>query len=77
MVLAVAQLHQAVVGDGVEAVAGGGVEADPLDGQGIDVAVGVPEIGFQLVPGVGIAEAGEDQGEAVVGELDGADGAGR
>ena len=51
MVLAVPQLHQAVVVDGVVAVAGGGVEADPLDRrQGIDVALGVPEVGFQLVP---------------------------
>jgi hypothetical protein len=31
MVLAVSQLHQSVVVDGVEAVAGGGVEMDPLD----------------------------------------------
>ena len=51
VVLAVPELHQAVLGDGVVATAGGGVEADPLDRQGIDVAVGVPEVGFQLVPG--------------------------
>ena len=53
VVLAVPELHQAVVGDGVIATAGGGVEADPLDGQGIDVAVGVPEVGFQALPGRG------------------------
>ena len=75
MVLAVPQLHQAVVVDGVVAVAGGGVEADPLDRrQGIDLALGVPEVGFQLVPDLQIAEAFQDQGEAIVAELDGPNG---
>ena len=40
VVLAVPQLHQAVLVDGVVAIAGGGVEADPLHRQGIDLAVG-------------------------------------
>ena len=72
MVLAVPQLHQAVVIDGVVAVAGGGVEVDPLDRrQGIDVALGAPEVGLQLRPGLRIAETAQDRGEAVVGELDG------
>ena len=75
MVLAVPQLHQAVVVDGVVAIAGGGVEADPLARrQGIDLAVDAPEVGFQLVPGRRIAEAFQDQGEAIVAELDGPDG---
>jgi hypothetical protein len=34
----------------------------------------VPEVGFQLRPGRRVAEAFEDQGEAVVGEFDGANG---
>jgi hypothetical protein len=74
VVLAVPELHQAILGDGVIAAAGGGVESDPLDRQGIDVAVGVPEVGFEgLARGRGI-EALQEQGEAVVAELDGADG---
>jgi hypothetical protein len=48
---------------------------DPLDRrQGIDIASGVPEVGFQLAPGAAIAEAVQDQGEAIVGGLDGTDG---
>ena len=47
VVFTVAEWHQAILGDGVIATTGGGVESDPLDGQGIDVAVGVPEVGFQ------------------------------
>ena len=75
MVLAMPQLHQAVVVDGVVAIAGGGVEADPLDRrQGIDLALDVPEVGFQLVPDLQIAEAAQDQGEAVIAELDGPNG---
>ena len=53
MVLAVTQLHQPPSVDGVVAVAGGGVEADPLEGQVIDVAGGLPEVGFQAGPAVG------------------------
>ena len=74
MVLAVAQLHEAAGDDGVEAVAGGAIESDPLDGQGVDLAGAVPELGLDVVPGFGVAESGEDQGEAVVGEVDVADG---
>ena len=77
VVLAVAELHQAVLGDGVIPTTGGGVESDPLDGQGIDVTVGVPEIGFQRLPGRLGVEALQEQGQAVVAELDGADAAGR
>jgi hypothetical protein len=74
VVLAVPQLHQAIVViDSVVAIAGGGIEANPFHRrQGIDIALGVPEVGFQLKPGRRIAEAFEDQGEAVVGELNGA-----
>jgi hypothetical protein len=67
-------LHQAVVGDGVKATAGGGVETDPLHRQGIDITVGVPEVGFEGLPGVVGGEALQEQGHAVVAELDGADG---
>ena len=74
MILAVAQLHEAPGDDGVEAVAGGAVEADPLDGQGVDLTGAGPELGLDVVPGFGVAESGEDQGEAVVGEVDVADG---
>ena len=75
VVLAMPQLHQAVVVDGVVAIAGGGVEVDPLHRrQGIDLALGVPEVGFQLMPDLRIAEAFQDQGEAVVAELDGPNG---
>jgi hypothetical protein len=66
-----AELHQTVVGEGVIAATGGGVEPDPLDGQGIDVTVGLPEVGFEGLPGVRVGESLEDQGQAVVGELDG------
>ena len=58
----------------MEAVAGGAIEADPLDGQGVDLAGAGPELGLDVVPGFGVAESGEDQGEAVVGEVDVADG---
>jgi hypothetical protein len=75
VVLAVPQLHQPVGVDGVVAIAGGGVEPDPLHRRhGVDVALGAPEVGFQLVPGRRIAEAFQDQGEAVVAELDGPNG---
>jgi hypothetical protein len=67
-------LHQTVVGDGVISTTRGGVEPDPLDGQGINVAVGVPEVGFQGLPDRRFGESLQDQGQAVVGELDGSDG---
>jgi hypothetical protein len=51
VVLAVPELHQAVVGDGVISAAGGGVEPDPLDRQGVDVAVGPPEVRLEGLPG--------------------------
>ena len=73
VVLTVPELHQAVLGDGVIATTGGGVEPDPLDGQGVDVTVGVPEIGFQGFPGRRGIEAFQEQGQAVVAKLDGAD----
>jgi hypothetical protein len=73
VVLAVPELHQAVVGGGVIATAGGGVESDALDREGIDVAVGVPEVGFQWLPRVRVGESLQDQGQAIVGELDGPD----
>ena len=41
VVFAVAELHQAILGNGVISTTGGGVESDPFDGQGIDVTVGV------------------------------------
>jgi hypothetical protein len=34
----------------------------------------MPEVGFQVVPDIGIAEAVQDQGETVVGERDGPNG---
>ncbi len=72
---ALPQLHQAVVVEGLVAVAGGGVEADPLDQwQGVDLALDVPEAGSQIVPDRQITEAFQDQGEAVVAELDGPNG---
>ena len=75
VVLAMPQLHQPVVVDGVVAIGGGGVEADPLHRrQRIDLALGVPEVGFQLVPDLQIAETFQDQGQAVVAELDGPNG---
>jgi len=53
---------------------GGGVESDPLDGQGRDVTVGLPELGFQGLPSRWVGEALQDQGQAVVAELDGPEG---
>src|SRR5512142_678114 len=73
VVLAVSQLHQAIIGDGVISTTGGGVKSDPLDGEGIDVAVGMPEIGFQGLPSGRVAEALQDQGQAVGAEFDGPD----
>jgi hypothetical protein len=68
-----AELHQAILGDGVRSTTGGGVESDSLDRQGVDVTVGVPEVGFQGLPsGLGV-ETLQEQGQAVVAELDGAD----
>ncbi len=75
VVLAMPQLHQPVVVDGVVAIGGGSVEAHPLHRrQRIDLALGVPEVGFQLAPDRQIAEAFQDQGQAVVAELDGPNG---
>ena len=62
MVLAVAQLHEPAVDGGVEAVAGGAVESDPLQGQGVDLAGAVPEVGLDAVPGFGVAEASAGAG---------------
>ena len=73
MVLAVTQLHQAPLGDGVVTITGGAIQADPLDRQFIDVTSGLPEIGFQAGPDRRVAESLEDQGEAIVGEVDGAE----
>jgi len=67
-------LHQAVVGNGVISATGGGIESDPLDGQGVDVTVGSPDLGFQGFPSGGVVEAFEQQGQAVVAELNGAEG---
>jgi hypothetical protein len=50
------------------------VEADPLDGQGIDLAGGAPEGGLDAVPEGGVAEPSEQEREAVVGEIEVADG---
>jgi len=70
-----AQLHQPVVLNGVVAIGGGGVEADPLHRrQGIDLALGAPEAAFQSLPDRQIAEAFQDQGESIVAELDGPNG---
>jgi hypothetical protein len=66
-------LHQAIIGDGVISTTGGGVKSDPRDGEGIDVTVGVPEIGFQGLPSGRVGEAPQDQGQAVVAEFDGPD----
>ena len=75
VILTVAQLHQALVVDGVVAIGGGGVEADPLHRrQVIDLALGAEEGGLQLVPGRLVAEAFEDQGQAVIAEIDRANG---
>src|SRR5262249_7861637 len=70
VVLAVSELHQAPVGDGVVATTGGGVESDPLRRQGIDVAVGAPVVGFKGLPRRRVGEPLQDQGQAIVGELD-------
>jgi len=74
MVFAVAQLHEPTVCGGVEAVAGGAVESDPLQGEGVDRAGAHPEFGLDGVPGFGVAQPRQQQGEAVVGEIDVADG---
>jgi hypothetical protein len=57
----------------VIATTGGRVESDPLDGEGIDITVGLPEIGFQGLPSGRVTEALQDQGQAVVAEFDGPD----
>ena len=73
VVLAVAELHQAIVRGVVVSIAGGGVEPDALDGKSIDVAVSAPESGLELLPGWEIAEPLQDQGQAIVAKLDGPD----
>ena len=56
-------------------ITGRGIEPDPLHRrQGIDLSLGVPEVGFLLVPDCRVAEAVQDQDEAVVGEFDGTNG---
>ena len=74
MVLAVAQLHEPAIDGGVEAVAGGAVESDSLQGDGVDLAGAIPEVGLDAVPGRGVAEPSQQQGEPVVAEFDLADG---
>jgi hypothetical protein len=73
MVLAVTELHQPPLGDGVLTVSGGAIQADPLDGKFIDVTGRLPEIGFQAGPDGRVAESLEDQCEAIVGKVDGAE----
>ena len=58
----------------VVAVAGGAVKADALHRQGVDLTAGDPEPVLQGMPEFRVAEAAEYQGEAVVGEVDVADG---
>src|SRR5262249_55520242 len=70
MVFAVAQLHQPTVNGGVEAVAGGAVQSDALQGDRVDVTGALPEVGLNAVPGLGVAQPGQQQGETVVAELD-------
>jgi hypothetical protein len=74
MVLTVAELHEPAVAGGVEAVAGGAIEADALQGEGVDLAGTLPEVGFDPVPGFGVAQPSQEQGEAVISEVDLADG---
>ena len=64
-------LHQAPLGDGVVTITGGAIQADPLDGQFIDVTSGLPEIGFQEAPDGRVAGPLEHEGKAIVGEVDG------
>jgi hypothetical protein len=74
MVLAVSQLHEAVGNGRVEAATGGAIESDPLHGQIVDLTGGVPEVGLEVLPGVGVAESLQDQSEPIVGKVDVADG---
>jgi len=73
MVLALAPLHQAAVGDGMEAVRGGAVEADLFHGELVHLAGARPEPGFQVGSGLGGGEVAEQDGQAVVGEVGVAD----
>jgi len=73
MVFAVAQLHHTSLGDGVVTITGSAIQSDPLDGQFVDVTSRLPEVGFQAGPGSQVIESLEDQGEAIVGEVDGAE----
>jgi hypothetical protein len=74
MVLAVAQLHEAVGDEGVEAATGGAIEPDSLDRQLVDLAGDAPEVGLDAVPEFGVTEGLEDEAEAVIGEVDVANG---
>jgi hypothetical protein len=58
----------------MEAVAGGAVESDALQGEGVDRAGALPEVGLDPVPSLVAAQPSQEQGEAVVGEVDVADG---
>jgi hypothetical protein len=59
VLLVAPRLHQAVVVDGVE--------ADPLHRSlSVDLALDMPEVGFQLAPDRRITEAFQDQSEAAM-----------
>jgi hypothetical protein len=74
MVLAVAQLHEALGDDRVEPITGGAIEADPIHRHGVDLAGGAPESRLEAIPERGVAEPREDEGETVVGKVEFADG---
>jgi hypothetical protein len=72
MILAVAALHDAVRGDGVIAKRGGTIEPDAVVGDFRDFAGGLPEVRFEGWP-ISILESAEDNAQAIIGELDGAE----
>jgi hypothetical protein len=73
--LAAAELQQPLLGEDIGVrVGGGGADADGVSGELVD-ADGLPvEVAFELGEGIPGAQSGQAIGEAVVGEVDGADG---
>ena len=69
MVLAVAQLHESIRGNGVVAVGGRGIQSDTFQGQFIDLTGAVPKVSLQGIPIVEFLQAAQEDAQTIIGEL--------
>src|SRR4051812_34334084 len=73
MVLAVAQLHNAIGLDRVIAAGRRSIQPHAVNRYFIDLAGGLPEVGLERRP-ARVVETAEDDTQAIIGELDRAEG---